>query len=173
MAPKGSAFLYARSEHHHWLEPLIVSWGYQSGPDFSTGSRFLDYYQWLGTRDLAAFLAVPAAIEFQRQQKWDAVRDRCHHLARDTRRRINALTGLAPICPETSKWFGQMCAVRLPDVDLPTLKTRLYDEFHIEVPVFNWNGMPLIRISIQGYNNQADADTLVEALVQLLFLHRG
>ena len=168
MAPKGSAFLYARSEHHASLEPLIVSWGYESEPDFSTGSRFLDYYQWLGTRDLAAFLAVPAAIEFKRKHKWDAVRDRCHHLARDTRRRINALTGLESICPETSKWFGQMSAVRLPDVDLPDLKTRLYEEFHIEVPIFSWNGNPLIRVSIQGYNDQSDADALVEALADLL-----
>ena len=168
MAPKGSAFLYARAEHHGWLEPLIVSWGYESTPDFSAGSRFLDYYQWLGTRDLAPFLAVPAAIAFQRRQKWDAVRDRCHLLARDTRQRINALTGLPPICPETSQWFGQMCAARLPDVDLSILKTRLYDEFRIEVPVIAWNGLPLIRVSIQGYNDQSDADTLIEALADLL-----
>ena len=168
MAPKGSAFLYARREHHRWLEPLIVSWGYQAEPDFSTGSRFLDYYQWLGTRDLAAFLAVPAAIEFQRQQKWDAVRDRCHHLARDTRRRINALTGFEPVCPETSRWFGQMCTARLPETDLQTLKKRLYDEYRIEVPLLRWNDLPLIRVSIQGYNEQADADRLLSALESLL-----
>jgi len=172
MAPKGSAFLYARAEHHGWLEPLIVSWGYESEPDFSTGNRFLDYYQWLGTRDLAPFLAVPAAIEFQRRQKWDAVRARCHHLARDTRRRINALTGLPPICPETSQWFSQMCAARLPEVDLANLKTRLYDEFRIEIPVMHWNGIPLVRVSIQGYNDQSDADALIEALAALLPLDK-
>jgi hypothetical protein len=85
----------------------------------------------------SSLISVPAAIEFQRQQKWDTVRDRCHHLASQTRRRINALTGYESICPETTKWFGEMCAVYLPDTDLPTLKTHPYDEFRIEVPVFN------------------------------------
>jgi isopenicillin-N epimerase len=168
MAPKGSVFLYARQECHSWLEPLIVSWGYEAEAQFSAGSHFLDCYQWLGTRDLAAFLAVPAAIEFQRQQKLDAVRDRCHHLARDIRRRIEALTGYAPICPETSQWFGQMCVARLPEMDLPNLKKRLYDEYRIEVPVHRWNGLPLIPVSIQGYNDQSDADALLIALVKLL-----
>src|SRR5262245_64152517 len=28
-APKGSGFLWARPEHQDWIEPLVVSWGYQ------------------------------------------------------------------------------------------------------------------------------------------------
>ena len=61
-----------------------------------------------------------------------------------------------------------MCAARLPDVDLDRLKRRLYDEFRIEVPLINWNGQPLIRLSFQAYNSQADADALVDALARLL-----
>ncbi len=168
MAPKGSAFLYARREHHDWIEPLVVSWGYESEPEFSTGSRFVDYHQWQGTRDLAAFLAAPAAIEFQREHTWDAVRDRCHHLVRDIRRRIGAMTGLDPICPETSQWFGQMSAIRLPEVDIQAFQRRLWDDYRIEVPLMRWNGIPLIRVSIQGYNDQSDADALIAALGNLL-----
>ena len=37
-APKGAAFLYARPEVQHWLEPLVVSWGYQS--DRPSGAQF-------------------------------------------------------------------------------------------------------------------------------------
>jgi isopenicillin-N epimerase len=168
MSPKGSAFLYARREHHAWLEPLIVSWGYESEPAFSTGSRFIDYFEWLGTRDLAPFLATPAAIEFQHQYAWEAVRDRCHHLVCDIRRRINELTGLEPICPETSQWFGQMSAIRLPELDTQVLQDRLREDYQIEVPVLRWNGLPMIRVSIQGYNNQADADALLAALEDLM-----
>jgi isopenicillin-N epimerase len=168
MGPKGSAFLYARREHHEWLEPLIVSWGYESEAAFSTGSRFIDYFEWLGTRDLAPFLATPAAIAFQCEHAWDAVRDRCHHLVRDIRRRVNQQTGLEPICPETSQWFGQMSAIRLPELDTQTLQKRLREEYQIEVPILRWNGIPLIRVSVQGYNNQADADALVAALEDLL-----
>lgn len=168
MAPKGSAFLFARQEHHAWIDPLIVSWGYESEPEFSTGSRFIDYHQWQGTRDLAAFLATSAAIEFQREHTWDAVSDRCHHLVRDIRRRLNAMTGLDPICPETSQWFGQMSAIRLPDIDIETLQNKLCEKYQIEVPLMRWNGIPLIRVSVQGYNNQSDADTLIDALAKLL-----
>src|SRR5229473_2259406 len=67
-APKGAAFLYARPEVQPWLEPLVVSWGYESAQP--SGSQFIDYHEWQGTRDLAAFLTVPAAIEFQTQHGW-------------------------------------------------------------------------------------------------------
>lgn len=166
-APKGAAFLYVHRQQQDWLDPLVVSWGYES--DRPGSSQFIDYHEWQGTRDLAAFLAVPAAIDFQRKHKWDAVRDRCHHLAVDLRRRIEALTGLPSICPETSRWFGQMFAVRLPQTtDLAELKLRLYRDYRIEVPTIEWNGEKFLRVSIQGYNDQADADALVEALRELL-----
>ncbi len=64
----------------------------------------MDWHEWQGTRDLAAYLSVPAAIRFQAEHDWDAVRRRCHGLAAETRRRIDALTGLPPIWP-TTEWF--------------------------------------------------------------------
>jgi len=30
-APKGSAFLWARPEHQGWIDPLVVSWGFDEG----------------------------------------------------------------------------------------------------------------------------------------------
>lgn len=165
-APKGSAFLYARREVQQWLEPLVISWGWES--EHPSGSQFVDYHEWQGTRDLAAFLSVPAAIEFQAARDWETVRRRCRALASDTRRRLNALTGLDPICPDSPEWFTQMAAARLPNVDLERLQERLYDQFRLEVPLMRWNGQPLIRLSFQAYNSRADADTLVDALAQLL-----
>jgi isopenicillin-N epimerase len=168
MAPKGSAFLYARQEHHDWIDLLVVSRGYESAPEFSTGSRFIDDHQWQGTRDLAAFLGTSAAIEFHRQYAWDAVRDRCHHLVRTIRCRVNDLTGLDPICPETSRWFGQISAIRLPEIDVKAFQVRFWEECQIEVPIIRWNGIPLMRASIQGYNDHADANALLSALEELL-----
>ena len=163
-APKGAAFLYARPEVQPWLEPLVVSWGWEAekpGP-----SPFVDWHEWQGTRDLAAYLSVPAAIRFQAEHDWDAVRRRCHALAAETRRRIDALTGLPPICPDP--WFGQLFAARLPECHLETLKTRLYDEYRVEVPLIRWNGQAFIRVSFQAYNDEADRDALVHALSRLL-----
>ena len=163
-APKGAAFLYARPEAQSWLEPLVVSWGWEAERPGS--SRFVDWHEWQGTRDLAAYLAVPTAVEFQRDHDWEAVRRQCHRLAFETRRRIDELTGLPPICPET--WFPQFFTARLPECDLDVLKTRLYDEHRIEAPMIRWNRQPFIRVSFQAYNDEADAEALIGALAHLL-----
>jgi isopenicillin-N epimerase len=165
-APKGASFLYARKELQPVLKPLVVSWGWES--DHPGESPFIDYHEWQGTRDPAAFLSVPAAIEFQRQHGWPSIRERCHDLASRTRQRINDRTGLSAICPDSPAWFGQMAAARLPDLPVEVLQHRLYDRYRIEIPVQRWNGQPLIRVSFQAYNDASDAEALVEALEELL-----
>jgi isopenicillin-N epimerase len=163
-APKGSAFLYALPAVQRWLEPLVVSWGWES--DRPGPSQFIDWHEWQGTRDVAAFLAVPDAIRFQAEHDWGAVRRHCHRLAAETRDRIVALTGLPAICAEAA--FGQMFAAELPPCDLDALKRRLYDEHRIEAPVIRWGGRGFIRVSFQAYNDSIDADALVAALGILL-----
>jgi len=57
---------------------------------------------------------------------------------------------------------------RLPEnTNLVEFKTRLYDEFRIEAPTIYWEGQKFLRISIQGYNTQEDADALIQALSAL------
>ena len=73
LSPKGAGFLYARPEVQDLVEPLIVSWGYQSCTNPPKESRFIDLLQWSGTKDPAAALSVPAAIDFMRQHHWDEV----------------------------------------------------------------------------------------------------
>jgi isopenicillin-N epimerase len=166
-APKGSAFLYAEPEMQPLLEPLVVSWGYEAevpGP-----SQFIDYHEWQGTRDLAAFLSVPRAIQFQEENQWEGVHQRCYQLALDAHQKINALTNMEPISPNNNEWIAQMVSLRLPiSTDPDKLKERLYGEYHIEVPVFLWNGIPIIRISFQAYNDAADLDALLKALQEFL-----
>jgi isopenicillin-N epimerase len=164
-APKGSAFLYARQEVQPLLDPLVVSWGWR--PEEPGPSRFIDEHEWQGTRDLAAFLAVPEAIEFLRAHIWGAVQQDCHRLAAYARAAIGSITGLPQICPEDSSWYAQMASVLLPPCDTERLKQRLLDEYRIEVPV--WKGdLPLLRVSVQGYDTKADVDALTSALERLL-----
>ena len=62
-----------------------------------------------------------------------------------------------------------MFAARLPQgIDLEILKKRLYEEYHIEVPLFSWNKQNFIRVSFQGYNTLADSQALLNALGELL-----
>ena len=168
-APKGAGFLYARPEMQHLLKPLVVSWGYESETPGS--STFVDHHQWWGTRDIAAFLTVPAAIEFQKQHNWDEVRMACHELLMDAQTRLSHLTGLAPLRAShpADNWSAQFTSVPLPaDSDLAALKARLYDEYRVEVPLVAWKDKKLLRVSIQGYNTKKDVNRLLLALSKLL-----
>ena len=168
LAPKGSAFLYARREIQDLIQPLVVSWGTHPTQDTATGSRFIDILQWTGTKDPAAGLSVPRAIQFMQDHDWISIRRQCHTLLRGAIERISDLTGLAPAYPLDSDFYIQMGIAPLPPSDLPLLKSRLYDEFRIEVPLLQWRDRQFVRISIQAYNDQADVDVLIEALKTLL-----
>jgi isopenicillin-N epimerase len=165
---KGSAFLYVRREVQHLIEPLIVSWGYNPTPETTTGSRYIDLLQWTGTKDPTAALTVPAAIQFMKDHDWENVRCECHTLLREVIERICNLTELQPLYPLDSNFYSQMGIAPLPKSDLAILKSRLYNEYQIEVPLIQWQDRQFIRISIQGYNTQGDVDTLVDSLKVLL-----
>jgi isopenicillin-N epimerase len=178
-SPPGSAFLYARKEAQYLIEPLVVSWGWnrddvgrvsipgQAGME-SPSPQFVEEQEWQGTRDIAAYLSVPAAIQFQTERDWPRVRQECHELLRHARQAIAGLTGLPPICPDSPGWYAQMAAFPLPPCDAETLKRRLYDEYSVEVPIIEWQDRQLVRVSIQGYNTPADVEALVQALAALL-----
>jgi isopenicillin-N epimerase len=161
-APKGAGFLYARPEVQSLLKPLVVSWGYES--EQPSSSQFVDHHEWWGTRDLAAFLSVPDAIEFQQKHGWDKVRAACHELVCEAEERICALTGLSSLYSDDS-WFGQFVAAPLPaSTDVLQLKSWLYEQHRIEVPIIDWRGRKFVRVSIQGYNTRCDVDALVKAI---------
>ena len=153
-APKGSAFLYVRRELQDEVHPPVISWGYADDPP-----TFVSRLQKQGTRDPAAYLTVPSAIEWQREHDWDTVAARCRSLAAAAPDRL----GLEP----TGRAGLQMVAMHLPESPPADLKQRLYDEFAIEIPVFD-RGTGLIRASFQGYNDESDLDALADALGQLL-----
>ena len=167
-SPKGSAFLYTRPERQPLIEPLVIGWGWGEQRTVTFGSDYLDYLQWLGTNDVAAYLATPDAITFQREHAWETVQARCHELLREARARIAALTGLPLPYPDDQDFYCQMAIAPLPPVDAPALQARLLAEFGVEVPLIAWNGRCFIRVSIQAYNTPADVDTLLAALETLL-----
>lgn len=169
LAPKGAGFLYARPEVQHLVEPLIVSWGYHAAPQITSGSQYVDYLSWTGTKDPAASLSIPAAIQFMETHNWKQVRQECHDLLRPTIRRICELVQMEPLYPLDSDLYHQMGIAPLPsNTDIATLKTRLYDECRVEVPLIDWNRRKFVRISVQGYNTQEDLDALYAGLKELL-----
>ena len=101
-APKGTGFLHARPERQERVDGAIVSWG-DAEP-----STFISRTELQGTRDAAAYLAVPAAIDFQRDRGWDDVRQRCRALAAEARAELCALLGTEPVAaPELVRADGE------------------------------------------------------------------
>ena len=166
MAPKGVGFLHARREVQALVEPLVVSWGWRSerpGP-----SRFVDQHEWQGTRDISAFLSVPSAIRFMEEHDWPAVSGRCHALLSGVRSRIADGLGLLPVTADAPELYAQMTGFLLSDSDPEGLQTRLRGEFSIEVPVILFDGRPVLRVSVQGYNSPSDLEALLSALERML-----
>ena len=150
-APKGAAFLWARPEHQRWIEPLVISWGY------GVETSFAERHGWQGTRDPAASLAVPAAIEAHRALDLE----RCRRLAASFNDRLPPYGAT----PAPQMWASEL------DVDDPdALQRRLFDEHRIEVVVSRWEGKSLLRVSIGPYNEAADVEGLIEALADCVAL---
>lgn len=166
LAPKGSAFLFARREVQSLIEPLVVGHGWRAHAN--SDQPLHDYVEWLGTRDLAAFLAVPAAIAFMHAHDWERVRALCSVVAHALRAYLEAQLGTEALCVENADWFAQMVAVRLPDAaDLQRWGEALREQYRIEAPLIAWNGMKLLRVSIQAYTTRAEVERLVAAVSAL------
>jgi len=166
MGPKSAAALYVRRDMQDLVEPLVVSWGWES--DWPGPSRFVDEHEWTGTQDFSAYLAVPAALDFFAAHDWPAVRRRCRALLLEARERILSLTGLEPLCP-ADPWLAQMAALPLATgTDGEALQHSLRHDHSIEIPVTTFADRPWLRVSVQGYNTSADIDRLVATLEEIL-----
>ena len=163
-APKGSSFLYVKKSLQETIEPLIISWGSEVDP---SPSPFIYESQYQGTWDPSAFLTVPAAIQFQQEHDWNSERERSRALNRETRDRIYEIIDTEPICPNTEEWLGQMASIITNIENGLDFKRRLMDEYKIEIPVFPWGDKILFRTSFNAYNDENDADRLIEVLGKL------
>jgi isopenicillin-N epimerase len=153
-APKGAGFLHVRPEHQERVDGPIVSWGYEEGRTFQKRLELQ------GTRDVAAWLSVPDAIDFQEARDWDGVRARCRQLALDARDSLCERLGTEPTAP--NEMLGQMATVRLREAD-PDLSARLFAEHRIEIPVVREHH-DHIRLSVASYTTAEDVDRLLSAL---------
>lgn len=166
LAPKGSSFLYVKPELQDDLEPLVVSWGYESVAPGE--SQFLDYHELQGTRDVSAFLCTPKVVEFLEQNNWKAISKSCKQIVLDNYQRFCDLLGTKPLSPVTSEFLGQMASVPINTNKPAELKNMLYDKYKIQVPVMPLNGNFYIRYSINAYNSQEDLDKLYHALEAII-----
>jgi isopenicillin-N epimerase len=164
-APFGSGFLYVRPEHQSRIVPPQLSWGRLLPHRPETWS---DEFIWSGTRDPSPVLAVPAAIDFLRQEGEQRFRQHGYALATYARNRLAEWTGLTPITPDDRQWYTCMAHAPLPPGDAVGLQRDLWQRYGIEVPIISWKNRRWIRVSCHLYNRREDIDRLMAALGQLL-----
>jgi isopenicillin-N epimerase len=181
--PKGSAVLWVRADRRDRIHPLVVSHG--ANDPLTDRTRFRAEFDWVGTQDPTAFLALPVAIEWMAASTpggggWPEVMAANHALAVGARDRIAGALGVGAPAPD--EMLGSMAALPVPglrdDAAAKALGKTLELEDHVQVPLGEWpvraawaGDRPdkvLIRISAQRYNELADYDRLAEALVRRL-----
>ncbi len=177
--PKGGAVLWVRADRRDRIHPIVVSHG--ANTPITDRSRFRLEFDWTGTPDPTAYLALPAAIDWMSAMPggWPTIMAANHELVLAGRDRLAATLGIEPPAPDSM--LGSMAALPLAAVPdeaaAMDLGRRLLDEHGIQVPVGPWpvraarqDGVApriLVRISAQRYNEPADYDRLAEALGQL------
>jgi isopenicillin-N epimerase len=161
-APLGSGFVYVAPRWHSQVRPLRLSWGRLNPNKPQSWSEELI---WTGSRDMSAQLAIPAALDFFAQLDLEQIDLRNHALACYARERLISLPGAEPITPQGREWFGWMVAVSLPPGSYSTLQQRLWERHQIEVPIVEFEGRTLVRVSCHLYNCLQDIDKLHKALL--------
>ena len=173
MSPKGAAFMWSSSKYKNHLDPLIVSHGWNKKNNSINqkgalgNSRFIDMFEYNGTKDPAAWLSVPASIKYINYKK-------------NTKLFITQSKVLYNFALKLSKTFKMpllgdrkflpplMISVPVPKVKEIEFQRKLYKNYKIEIPIIPWENKSFARISYQLHNSIKDLEKLEYAFKKLL-----
>ena len=177
--PKVSGVLAIREDRRRHIHPLVTSHGWNDLREERTG--LWREFDWQGTLDPTAFLALPVAIRLVGTLDpggWPGLMAANRAFVLAARTRLQEQFDVEPIAPESM--IGSMAAVAVPglasDADALDLIKALHDESNIEIPFASWpvpGARPSpshpptqvhIRVSGQRYNDVGDVERLVEEL---------
>ncbi len=176
-APKGAAFLHADDEVSDGTRPLVISHG--AGLHWGDRPRFRREFDWQGTADPSAYLAVADALDFLASLAPGGVGAAMGYnrqLALDARALLCDALEVDPPCP--ADMVGSMAALPLGAAAAHRHKRVLASEplqdalfeAGIEVPIvrFPSDSQRLVRISAQVYNCMDDYRQLAKVLYKIL-----
>jgi len=172
--PKGSAFLHVRRDRQAALRPLAISHGANSTR--TDRSRFRLEFDFCGTCDASPWLAIPAALAFLGRLLPGGIPALMAHnraLALRARDLLCSALGSAPPCPDSM--IGSLASIVLDPLaldpvgplGLDPLQVRLWERWHVEVPVMRWASprLRMLRVSPQAYNSIEQYEYLARAVV--------
>lgn len=159
-APKGTAFLHARDPKAIDLRPLATS--------HYVGEPFPLSFDYVGTRDVTAFLTVPDALDFIEGLGGAATLQAYMHDLSRAGQAMMARLGLQPIAPDTM--FAAMHAYHLPQrravapEDALEIIDGFWDRHRIQVAASAYLGRLVLRLSAQAYVGIEDYAQLADVL---------
>jgi len=159
-AAKGSAFVWVGEAWRNRVHPVCISHGY--------GAGYLPEFDWTGTVDPSAWLALPAALDFH--ASLPGLNASNHALVQAGRELLAEVLGTELPHPDDPRLYANLAAIAVPggfDGDFGGLQARgarLFAEHRIEVPFTAYDGRMWVRISGQAYNHPDDYRRLAEAL---------
>jgi len=181
-SPKGSAFLWVRSDRQALIDPTVISWEGQGETHFQMA------FSYLGTTDYSAYLAMEAALQFRARLGEDAIVQYIHTLAGQGGDVLAAKWGTERLVPDPQ--MGAMVNVRLPSTNstaIAALPAQLLSQYNTWVPFYPayWlEGAPAAgsavdgaevgdvvwyaRVSAQIYLEVSDFEYLGDAVLALL-----
>ncbi len=151
-APRSCGFLWAAREVQGMTHPLAISHGY--------GAGFQSEFEWTGTRDVTAALAVPSAIDFHARLGGAALMARNTALAHDAATRLSRLWRTEMTGPVGA--FGAMATLRLPlagaadAARIAALARDVSERHRIEASFVALQGALWVRIAAQAYNEPGE-----------------
>jgi len=175
--PKGSAFLHIREDKMENIRPLSISHG--ASVNGTNEEKFRFEFDWQGTCDPTPWLCIPKSIKHIGdlvEGGWVEVMERNRLMAIDARKIICKELDLDLPCPDSM--IASLASIILPKngkiaksvFDTDPLHTKLFDEFGIQVPVFNWthHERRYLRISAHLYNHIDEYKYLAKVLSDLI-----
>lgn len=151
-APKGCAFLWTRGDRQVELHPTTISHGF--------GGGYLLEFDWTGTRDATAQLAIESALTFHERLGGAGLRRRNISLAGEAGALLAAELGTTH---GNARHEVAMAMVRLPLENVPLtkdyatlLRGRLLGEFRTDAPLHAHPSGIWLRVSAHAYNEIDD-----------------
>lgn len=161
-APLGAGFLWAAPSRRELTHPMTVSHWY--------GQGLTREFDWQGTKDVTAWITSAEAISWGDSIGWKSIQGQNHALAVWMQTELVKVWDVEPLTPLDGSMIGSMTTVPLPSgcpntfEDCLAFRNRLYEEYQIEVPVFELYGRGMIRVSAQLYSNKSHIKCLLVAI---------